>query len=68
MVVSYLITDNHFSRVGWTVPKFVGPAVVRNQLKRWGREFFRNIIDLDELSVDVNVYFRKKRMRTFIKS
>lgn len=35
------VEDPEAFRCGWTVPRAVGPAVVRNQLKRWSREWLR---------------------------
>lgn len=34
--------DDLSFRCGWTCPRAVGPAVVRNKLKRWSRVWFRN--------------------------
>jgi ribonuclease P protein component len=47
-------------RCGWTLPRHVGPAVIRNRLKRWSRVWFRDLL-LAERSqpVDVNLVFRK---------
>lgn len=49
------------SRVGWTLPRSVGTAVVRNRLKRWGRERVK-VWDLDRWSksLDLNFVFKKK--------
>lgn len=47
-------------RCGWTLPRQVGPAVVRNRLKRWSRVYFRNVIATEsQLPVDINLVFRK---------
>jgi len=53
--------DSETCRVGWTLPKFVGPAVVRNRLRRWGRERVR-VWDFDQWSesLDFNFVFKKK--------
>jgi len=53
--------DSEKCRVGWTLPKFVGPAVVRNRLRRWGRERVR-VWDFDQWSesLDFNFVFKKK--------
>lgn len=46
-------------RCGWTTPKNVGSAVIRNRLKRWCRVYFRSLTGSGrELPVDVNVVFR----------
>jgi len=58
-LVSYGINNLQCVRFGFTVPKYVGSAVIRNKLKRWGREFFRGF--RAELgSLDINVVFLKK--------
>ena len=49
-------------RVGWTLPKATGTAVVRNRLRRWVREYLNKNKDwLQELAYDVNLVFRKPR-------
>ena len=58
-LVSYSENNQSFGRFGFTVPKYVGPAVIRNKLKRWGREFFR-ALSTDFGSVDINVVFLKR--------
>jgi ribonuclease P protein component len=48
-------------RVGWTIPSYVGNAVLRNRLKRWMRNHLRHInSDLLNASVDINLVLRKK--------
>ena len=47
-------------RCGWTLPRQVGPAVIRNRLKRWARVYFRNrLITGGGLPLDINLVFRK---------
>ena len=46
-------------RCGWTVPRYVGNAVMRNKLKRWSRELFRETIK-NEIAMDVNLVFLKQ--------
>jgi ribonuclease P protein component len=48
-------------RCGWTCPKAVGNATIRNRLKRWSREWLRGRInESPELppAVDLNIGFR----------
>ena len=46
-------------RVGITVSRKVGNAVVRNKLKRWSKEYFRGLKKSDpDFRVDINVVFR----------
>ena len=49
------------NQVGWTLPRFVGTAVVRNRLRRWGRERVK-VWDFDEWSesLNLNFVFKKK--------
>lgn len=47
-------------RCGWTIPRQVGPAVVRNRLRRWGREFLRKWLKREKKSLDVNFVFKRK--------
>ncbi len=45
-------------RVGWTVPRYVGNAVMRNRLKRWIRESLRSALPQHQnICVDVNFIF-----------
>lgn len=55
-------------RCGWTLPRQVGPAVVRNRLKRWSRVYFRDRLKKGEslppgiaenIGLDINLVFRK---------
>lgn len=55
-------------RCGWTLPRQVGPAVIRNRLKRWSRVYFRDRLKRGEslppglaegMGVDINFVFRK---------
>lgn len=46
-------------RIGVTASRKVGPAVVRNKLKRWTREYFRKRLKADDtLSIDINLIFK----------
>lgn len=47
-------------RCGWTIPKVVGTAVVRNRFKRWGREYFRKWSAENDKSLDLNLIFKRK--------
>lgn len=47
-------------RLGWTLPRQVGSAVIRNKLKRWSRVYFRECVKAGEIPpVDLNLVFRK---------
>ena len=51
-------------RAGWTCPKAVGPAPIRNRMKRWTREWLRLRLkeavanDVETPKIDLNVGFR----------
>ncbi len=48
-----------YSRIGITIPKKTGPAVVRNRWKRWIREAFRT--QRDQIPVGLEIIVRPKR-------
>jgi len=48
-----------FSRIGITIPKKTGPAVVRNRWKRWIREAFRT--QRHQIPVGLEIIVRPKR-------
>jgi ribonuclease P protein component len=50
-------------RVGWTLPIYVGNAVVRNRMKRWLREYLRSQEKFkNEFSFDINLVFKRKHI------
>lgn len=74
LLINFAPNDVGVLRCGWTLPRHVGSAVIRNRLKRWSRVYFRALIkasgdlpgDLspdefspDEFSIDINLVFRK---------
>ena len=44
-------------RYGWTLPRYVGTAVVRNKYKRWLRELLRGAVQGPP--ADINFIFKK---------
>lgn len=49
-------------RVGWTIPGYVGTAVIRNRFKRWLRVYFQRLPrEIGGLRVDMNLIFRKEK-------
>lgn len=58
--VLYFIPNKKGSnRVGVTVPKATGTAVVRNKWKRWVKEEFRNF-KAEDLSLDFHFFVKSK--------
>lgn len=49
-------------RCGWTCPKAVGSAPIRNRMKRWTREWIRARIKTEDAPppIDLNVGFRSQ--------
>lgn len=46
-------------RFGVTASRKVGPAVVRNKLKRWSREYFRALVVAgNSIEADINIIFK----------
>jgi len=57
-VIYYTIRDGGPSRLGTTVSRKVGNAVVRNRCKRQLKEFFRSIRHLFNPSLDLSILAR----------
>lgn len=55
MCLNFINTREKYLRVGWTISRRIGNAVVRNKIKRWGRQYFRK---QDDLSMDINVVLK----------
>ena len=60
----------HKSRYGWTVPRHVGSAVLRNKYKRWLREVLRKeeaskTITSKGSPVDLNFVFKKMEVNFY---
>ena len=77
MYLNFLKNHQKKIRYGWTISKNVGPSVVRNKLKRWCRQYFREkALDFSDLCVDVNIilrpygkiFYKKIKYCEFIKS
>lgn len=66
LLICYVKNNLENHRVGWTLSRAVGNAVIRNKLKRYAREFFRNINHLDSNSkIDLNLVFLKTGSEKF---
>lgn len=52
-------SSNGDLRFGVTASRKTGPAVVRNKLKRWCREYFRtSIVASNSFEADINIIFK----------
>jgi ribonuclease P protein component len=60
LLVNMQATDLDHLRCGWTIPRQVGPAVLRNRFRRWGREFLRKWLRENPVACDVNFVFKRK--------
>ena len=62
LILNYKKNSFSFARYGWTVPKFVGNAVLRNRFKRWCREIVRkNHQKNDQVGLDINIVFKRTK-------
>ncbi len=61
LLVSLQRTDRQVVRCGWTISRHIGTAVVRNRLRRWGREYLRKAIG-ENLSLDMNLVFKRREI------
>lgn len=51
-----------YLRYGFSIPRQVGSAVIRNRLRRWSREIIRNQVrQIEDLSIDVHFIFRPQK-------
>ena len=66
MLINYKPNEIGHVRCGWTIPKKVGKAVVRNKLKRWCRECVREFLDA-ERGLDLNIVINEADTEFFKK-
>jgi ribonuclease P protein component len=65
LIMNFVISTKGHLRCGWTLPRQVGSAVVRNRLKRWSRVYFQSLVKNAKEStetlpaIDLNLVFRK---------
>lgn len=60
LLVNLQKTESDQIRCGWTIPKQIGPAVIRNRFRRWGREYLRKWSADSKASLDLNLIFKRK--------
>ena len=63
LAISYKKNDQNSFRWGWTISKKIGNAILRNRLKRWGREYVRGLNN----DLDIN-FILKPKGKDFYKS
>ena len=63
LVINLLFHSNKKIQVGWTVPTYVGSAVVRNRFKRWLKNHLATKWEISEDLLEgcvIHFYFQKK--------
>ena len=65
LAIKYIVRADEQLHLGWTIPAYVGTAVVRNRLKRWIREYLKTL--KENPGVDVNFILRRKSPEFFRK-
>lgn len=66
LLICYLKNNLTEHRVGWTLSRSVGNSVLRNKLKRFAREFFRNETQINSpFKLDLNLVFLKTGSEKF---
>lgn len=60
LLVNFRATNSNVVRCGWTLSRQVGTAVVRNRLRRWGREYVRAWSRTVSGGVDMNLVFKRQ--------
>ena len=62
LCVNFDSNSDGIVRLGLTVPKYVGSAVLRNKIKRWSKELTRDAVKKKVFNkgVDLNLFFRNR--------
>ena len=66
LATKFILRADEELHVGWTIPGYIGGAVIRNRLKRWIREYLKTL-DYDKPGIDINFIFRRKSPEFFRK-
>ncbi|MGE3680502.1 MAG: ribonuclease P protein component [Bdellovibrionales bacterium] len=60
LIVNLQRTELDEIRCGWTISRQIGSAVIRNRLRRWGKEYLRRWAAQGRGGLDLNVIFRRR--------
>lgn len=61
MCLNFLRNNQGLLRIGWTISRRVASAVVRNKMRRWSRQYFRQEFKNEcDLCVDINIILRPR--------
>jgi ribonuclease P protein component len=61
LLVSFVKNEKEGLRVGWTIPSYIGGAVIRNRYKRWIRDNLKSVSEgLHKIPLDVNILLRRR--------
>jgi ribonuclease P protein component len=60
LLINVQATDSGEFRCGFTLSRYTGTAVVRNRLRRWGKEYLRKWVSKNRASVDLNLIFKRQ--------
>lgn len=62
LTIIYVPNSVGYLRYGFSIPRQVGKAVLRNRLRRWAREIVRKQVrEHEDLSIDVHFFFRPQK-------
>ncbi len=68
LILSYLENEENQNRFGWVIPGKIGGSVLRNKIKRWCREYFRERKLHPSKHFDVNVIIRASGNANYFKN
>lgn len=66
LIANYSENDGRGFRIGWTIPTYVGTAVIRNRFKRWIRCHIQSInSEILNYQCDINLVFRRRSVEFY---
>jgi len=60
LLVNYRFQDLGEVRCAWTISRQTAPSVIRNRLRRWGRDYFRDWSKNFSRGLDFNLIFKRQ--------